>query len=529
MKKIIYFIAAGLAMSLSSCVSLDTPPMDSDTDLTFWTKPSAAEQTVNSCYQYMEDAGTVLYADAASDNAYCKVQNIIQAIGNGSYSTGDSYIKSYWDNRYTGIKLCNRLTDNIDKIVGMEEGLRNRCIGEAKCIRAYHYFQLVSRFGDVPYFTSVLPIADAGTIARTPKAEVIKNILQELDEAAAVLPASYSGDDQGRFTKWAAIALKARIQLYEGNWAEVETLTNDIINSGAFKLFGSYEGLFESVNKRNQEVILDVEYAPMLREQSLQYNFIPPTLGGYAQLVPLQELVDSYIMLNGKSISESGSGFDSGNEFADRDPRLAATICYTGNSYNLAGGKTQTIDCSRNASPDGLGFSSNCSPSGYYFKKYWDKDFNTNNNLASGMNIYLIRYADVLLMNAEAAAEQGKLTNAVWSKTIRPIRERAGFTEASALDFPSASGSELINIVRNERRCELAFEGLRMGDIYRWKTAEKVLSGWCHGAWTGETVNADNGYIQVERRQFDASRHYLWAIPQQERDLNSALTQNPNW
>ena len=84
-------------------------------------------------------------------------------------------------------------------------------------------------------------------------------------------------------------------------------------------------------------------------------------------------------------------------------------------------------------------------------------------------------------------------------------------------------------LIRNERRCELAMEGLRREDIIRWKIADKVLNGWAHGFKTGETVGTDNGYIRVEHRQFDANKHYLWPIPQYDRDLNKNLDQNPNW
>src|SRR5690606_19727229 len=101
------------------------------------------------------------------------------------------------------------------------------------------------------------------------------------------------------------------------------------------------------------------------------------------------------------------------------------------------------------------------------------------------------------------------------------------FTESRALEFPT--GGDLKEIVRRERRSELAFEGLRHKDIIRWRIAEQVLNGWSHGLYTGDAVGTDNGYVRVENRRFDAGKHYLWPIPQNERDLNSSLTQNPEW
>lgn len=130
-------------------------------------------------------------------------------------------------------------------------------------------------------------------------------------------------------------------------------------------------------------------------------------------------------------------------------------------------------------------------------------------------------------MYAEACVETGDMSETVWNKTIKPIRERAGFTEASALDYNASA--DIKAVVRNERRCELAFEGARYKDIIRWKIAETVLNGNVHGLYTGAPVGTENGFVVLEKRNFDASKHYLWPIPQKDRDINKNLTQNPNW
>jgi len=322
------------------------------------------------------------------------------------------------------------------------------------------------------------------------------------------------------------MALKARILLFEGRWEELKNVTSTIMTQGGFNLFNSYSGLFEVANENNEEVILDLQYLSPDREHQTQYQFLPPTLKGYAQLAPLNELVQSYITDNGKAIDEAGANYDPAKPFEHRDPRLAATICYTGNSYILPDGTTQVINCDKGSNPDGYGFSSNCSPTGYYIKKYWDRTY--RDNLYSGLNIILIRYADVLLMNAEALVELGEFSETDWNKTIRPLRVRAGFTDEQALKFPGAS-ADLREIIRRERRSELALEGLRLKDIVRWRIADKVMNGYCHGIYTGDAVGTDDGYVRVENRVFDANKHYLWPIPQSERDLNHNLTQNPNW
>jgi hypothetical protein len=518
------------AFILSSCLDIDTPPYDRESDLIFWNDPSSAEKTLNACYEYLASTEEILYADAATDNAYCKVQDFTRDIANGSYSPAADYVKRIWDSRYGGIKKCNRLLVNIEKVPELTEELRNQYIAEAKVLRAWHYFELYSRFGDVPYYTHVITMSESAEIGRTPKAEVTANIIADIDEVINNnrLPASYPDKDKGRITKWAAAALKARILLFEGRWAELKTVTEDIMSNSGHALFtGGYEQLFTVPNEGNIEVILDVQYAKSLRENGTQYQFLPPSLGGYSQLSPLQELVDSYIMLSGKAIYEQGTDYDAANPYAGRDPRLAATICYDGNSYENIDGSVATITTTPNANPDGFGFSSNCSATGYYLKKYWDNDYRAS--LQSGLNTILIRYADILLMNAEAYAETNGLTEAVWNKTVKPIRERAGFSVAGSSFPASKTPAELIQIVRNERRSELAFEGLRLKDIYRWRIAENVLNGWCHGIYTGETIGTDNGFVRVEQRWFQADKHYLWPIPQADRDINKNLGKNPNW
>lgn len=519
-----------LSVVAGACVDLDTAPYDRETDLTYWEKPGSALEAVNACYPTMISAEELLYADAMSDNAYTKVSNTLnQAIGNGTYSTAHSYVKLVWDSRYAGIRVCNKLLDNVDKVPGVSDELRARYKGEARVIRDFHYFELLSKFGDIPYFTREISIAQSQKIGRTPKAEVVENLLTDLDEVIGsdCLPESYSEADKGRITRWAAMALKARILLFEGRWTELKEVSGRIMKDGPFSLFPDYGGLFEVTNENNQEIILDLQYISPDREQNEQYEFLPPSLGGYAQLAPLQELVDDYVMLNGKGIREDGSGYIESQPYVNRDPRLAATIVYTGNTYPMNDGTEHVVNCDKGGGRDGFGYSSDCSPTGFYIKKYWDKTY--RNTFMSGLNMILFRYADILLMNAEASVELGQFDAAVWNNTIRPIRERAGFTTAAALDFPGGSQSSLRNMIRRERRCELALEGLRHKDIIRWKTAETVLNGWCHGLKTGDVVGTDNGYVRVENRTFDAGKHYLWPIPQNERDLNKNLTQNPGW
>lgn len=525
------FVLASVAMVNAACVGLDTAPYDRETDLTFWSEDAnAALSALNTCYTQLSSLDEQMYGECMSDNAYTKQPNdYTQKIGNGSFSTADNYVANFWNNRYSAIRSCNQVLDNIEKVTSLSDALKKRYIGEAKVIRAYHFYNLFIRFGAVPYPEHLISIAESQSMERTPRETVVANVIADLNEVinGNYLPATYDADNKGRVTSGAAQALLAKVYLFEGDWANVKQITDNIMRSGTYELFPSYSGLFEVANEGNKEIILDVQYSPSTREQGTQYSFLPPSLGGYSQLSPLQELVDSYVMDNGLPITDASSGYDPAKPYENRDPRLAATVMYTGNSYRMADGSEVVINCEKGAEKDGYNYSSDCSATGFYVKKYWDNQYRAAIGTSS-LNAILIRYADVLLMNAEANAELGSLDATVWNSTIKPIRERAGFNGA-ALNFPGGSKDALVNIVRSERRSELAMEGHRYTDIIRWKIAEKVLNGYCHGIQTGDVVNADNGFIRVEQRQFDASKHYLWPIPQKERDLNKNLEQNPNW
>ena len=523
MKKLIYTLSLS-ALVLGACVPLDTPPYDRETDLTFWSEDkNAALDALNTCYTYLTDMYELVYSDGMTDNAYVKGgQN--QAIGNGKYGTSEGYVYDVWNRHYAGIRACNELLKNIDLVPGLDEALKARYIAEAHTLRAWNYYELYVRFGGVPYLTTPISIADARTATRESAEAIASKIELELQEVidSDALPASYTAVDNGRVTKWTARAILARTYLFEGNFQKVRDLTQDIMSNSGIELYPSYDGLFTVGAEQCGEILLATQYMPISREQNIMYNTLPPSMGGYSNLAPLKSLVDSYIMLNGKAITEDGSGYDPSHPWDNRDPRLAATIMYPGNSYPVTGGVVEPDWAGR----DAFNSTSDVTPTGYYIRKWWDNTYRLT--LQSSLNAIIIRYADVLLMNAEAHAELGTLDEAVWNATVRKIRTRAGFTDASALDFPA--GADLKAIVRNERRAELAFEGSRRTDIIRWKTAETVLKGWCHGMYTGETVGTDDGFVRIEQRQFDPAKHYLWPIPQKERDLtNNNLEQNPNW
>lgn len=526
MKKLYTILSVIAILSAYSCVPLDTPPYDRDSDLSFWQNdPDAAISALNTCYVSLTDMYGLVYSDGTSDNAYVKGGQT-KAIGNGTYGTSEDYIYGLWGGAYSGIRDCNELLSHIDLVPDLDLTLKARYVAEARVLRAWHYYDLYTRFGGIPYITRPISIAESRTLPRDSKDYVVSQIVAELEEviASKVLPGSYTADeDLGRITHWTAVAILAKIHLFEGNFNEVRDLTATIMRDSGIGLFPSYTGLFEIGNEYCSEIMLSSQYKPVFKEHNIMYNLLPPSMGGYTNIAPLKSLVDSYIMLDGKAIDDPASTYDESHPWVNRDPRLAATVVYPGNGYPMADGSIKEPLWN---STDAYNATSDVTPTGYYVRKWWDPTYRLT--LQSGLNPILIRYADVLLMNAEAHAELGTLDATVWNATIKPIRQRAGFTLAGALDFP-AGATNLKDIVRNERRSELAFEGSRRNDIIRWRIAENVMNGWCHGLYTGENVGTDAGYVRIELRQFDAAKHYLWPIPQKERDLNKNLEQNPKW
>lgn len=535
--RLIIFISL---VTLASCKKLDLAPVDRYTELTFWQSSQNVNNALNNIYMSIYSSQPVFYNEALSDNAFTKLGiNAGQpdAIASGNFTSSLPRFQNEWAGYYAGIKSCNLFLGNVDQNTTLSDALKNRMKAEVRFIRAFHHFNLMKWWGDVPLLRQDITPDEAKTIARTSKAEVLTFILEELDAVAAVLPTNtaYSDADNGRITKGAALALKARALLYEGNrMAEAAAICEELINNqaqnGTYSLVPSYSNLFsnQNVNRKNNETILALQYVPSLRTWGDYIDFAPISAGARSNnLSPTQELVNSYIMLNGRPITHAASGYDEANPYTNRDPRLRATIVYDGYQWENPNGSTQTIYIKPGTAPAGQA-ANEYSPAGqgtatgYYWRKYWDPN-STAPGFSSGLNIYLIRYAEVLLMYAEAKQALGEMTQDVWDKTIRVIRERAGFTDPGAINYPGNTG--MTELIRNERRAEFAMEGIRIDDIRRWRIAEDVLNGWAHGAKYGDP-STDNGYLRVQLRQFDPNKHYLWPVPPSERALNKNLSQN---
>jgi hypothetical protein len=498
---------------------LDTSPRDQYVESNFWKSQAAAQAALAACYGVMNGSGlwggdaTPLFEEGASPNAYDYDNtmgfNVIAQGLQSASSTG--IIPGRWKACYTGIGRCNTFLVKVDE-VAMDDALKTRWKGEAYFLRALYYFTLQNYYGGVPLVLDVPDIAAQASLKRSDRKDVIAKVLSDLDSAATVLPLKYTSADMGRATKGAALALKAKVLLWEASplfagtndpakWQAAADAALAVMNlAGAgYDLYADYRALFLPQNENNKEVIFDVQ-------------FIYPDLGNSFDLIdkqyntnaPLLDIAQAYDMKNGLPITDPASGYDPAHPYADRDPRLYQTIVFPGDTF-----MTVPVTPTRFAI------------TGYGLKKYsiYDKGAPPagKSDLKGGQsetNYIILRFADVLLMYAEAKNEASGPDATVFTALNR-VRARAGMPDIDA----SLGQDSLRAVIRHERRVEFAGEGMYYNDIRRWKTAEQVLNA---KIYTYKNT-------AIETRKFNAARDYWWPIPQTERDLNPNLTQNDKY
>ncbi len=536
-KKIIYILF--IAAFFSSCKKnfLDTKPMDVYSNGALWTSKTDATAALFGCYNGWEgkDGSNILYDDCISDNGFDQFPwEGYETFASGLATPDDPGVNKY---DYTTIQRCNWFLANVDKVpeASLNTAAKTSMKAEARFLRSYRYAIMSQVYGDVPLVTQNLTIKESKTVKRTPKAEVVAFVLKELAEIAPLLPMSYTGSEIGKITQGAALALKARVELFNGKYKDCITTCQKLMAAPfTYSLFPGYENMFRPQNANNQEVILDVQYLVNDNAQWVLGAMLPNSFGGWSSMAPTQSLVDAYETINGKTINEDPS-YDPLQPYKNRDPRLDATVVRPGLSY-----MGKYFDPLSKGSSDMVG-NNNASPTGYNFKKYLANIDDYNNTAYgtdvwnTGGNIIVIRYAEILLTYAEAKIEDNQIDASVYD-AINQVRQRptVGMPAVSAVTHPNQAA--LRTLVRRERRVEFAGEGLRWYDIQRWKIGpQTTLQGDVKGCLKG-TVDATNGTLTLTpnsnfvagTRTF-ADKNYLWPIPQKERDINKELTQNTGY
>lgn len=520
-----YITAVLLIIGISSCRKelLDSLPNDRVSENIFWHTDNDALLAANALYTDL-DGINIFTWDALTDIAHTNQNFDTQAfIELGTYDIANAKVYNEWTAAYKGIQATNYFLENVDKINSANTTLINRFKGEAKVLRAYQYIKLAGFFGDVPLVTKTLSISEAQQLTRTPVAEIWDFVDKELTEASALLPATYGAADRGRVTSGAAWALKARADLWAGRYQLAVDATNQV---KGYTLNASYQNLFQYAAENNAEVILDKQFLKDTYSHGLFALLAPYSQkNSQSYYVPTKALVDAYETSAGKAISDADSGFDPAHPYDNRDPRLRYSVYVDG---DLLPNGVVFKPAPNSGSADAVGSTYIASTTGYNIKKYVNNVDDYANPANSGINIILLRYAEVLLTQAEAKIELNQLDGEVYA-AINAVRN----SRADVKLPPIAAGlsqDQLRQIVRHERTVELAFEGLHLFDIRRWKTAETVMPGPVYGiTYTDASNKLATVQVVSFNRVFNKSRDYLWPIPQKETDLNPNLKQNPNW
>ncbi|CAH0312553.1 SusD-like protein BACOVA_02651 [Pedobacter sp. Bi27] len=541
MKNYIYKLTVVVGCTFLSVVAgckkdlLDTQPLSSISDATFWKTAGDATLALNGVYDsgagftgYNFWAATsMVNLDLMAGNGSEK-ESIPDNFTNGTLNSTYSFVGSYYSQAYSQIGRCNNFLANIG-LVSMDAAQKAVMIGEVKTIRAYNYFNLALYFGDVPLVQKLLTVDEANSVSRTPKAEVWAFCESELKAAAAALPVSVSADRLGHMTAASALAILGRLQLAQKKWAEAATTYKTIIDYNYYAIDPRYRELFLNAGETSREIIMSMQYIRDTYNHALLQYLTPETWGGWHQYSPFNELVEAYECKDGKTIAESPL-FDKNNPYNNRDPRMDFNIMisdrtsFRGKVYSAKPGTTL---------PDRL----NQYPgvwSGYAIYKFLEDDpaVATTNN--TGNNFPLIRYAEVLLGYLEAKLESGSgVDQVLLDATINKVRGRAAVAMPA---ITTLDPTALRTILRRERRVEFAFEGIRYFDCLRWG----IIGSENNQQFTGMKLTNDpanykdypvnaNGYYIFKKRSFVVGKNELWPIPQSERDLNKNLTQNPGY
>lgn len=477
MKKIIYI--GIICMAFASCKKsfLDLSPISNANVQSFYRNAADMQVALNSAYASLQTGGQ--YQNANWQVGEVRSDNTMNWEGGGNFpdaevdqfkeSSANSIINSMWLDTYHGILLCNIVIDRLPAI-DMNEDLKNRYAAEAKFLRALMYFNLVRTFGDVPLVLKETKSVQEGyEQSRMPVNTVLDQVALDLTEAAQHLPASFTGNDIGRATRGAAKTLLGKVLLTRGDFAGAAAVLKEVIDAGTYQLLPDYAELWKPANANHAESIFEVQFRK----------------GG------------------------TGTGSTFNNQFAPRNSDLAVTV------VGFAGGKNLPTSTLVTAYEPGdlrkdISIKETYELNGQtiydpYTLKYKDVPFVDND---ADDNWTVLRYADVMLMYAEALNEVNNGPNSTAYDMVNQVRDRADLDPLP----DGLSKTAFADAVQHERQVELAFEGHRWFDLLRTGKALQVMNAHFGGT------------ITVQEYQL------LFPVPQSQININPGLIkQNPGY
>lgn len=561
MKKYIIIFTAVLSLcTLTGCEKfLTRDAKNQTTDDQWWMTKSQLNTVVNECYMAM-NSGTVItsttymnipwnsgsqqnytYAEflnkieneGLSDNGITCANYIDNsAITSGTVSSKHGNITNFWQGRYAAIRLCSRFLEHYGQAVfdpdkQPHEGIQtiDRWAAEVRAMRAYYHLDLFMNFGEIPIVDHVISPGEQ-FLERKTRTECVEWIAAELEEASKNLPKEpQTSDERWRWTKGACYAYLSYLYLFESDWENARKWAQAVIDLGKYDIYVSPENKAASYT----EQFLYAAYTNNTKESILTRNMgcmgttgrllSPGYKNGGTGVCPTAALVDAYELADGRTIDEL-SAEDQARlriypKSMARDPRLEMTILFPNEQFLGYTNDVWTYD------PSNLDYigKRNSTKSGYWVKK-WCNETDLASPLSGKLPFQLMRYSVVLLNYVEAQIELGNLDDPLIYTYLNKIRSRAGQPDVNVTKY--ATQEKLRELVRRERRVELAFEGHRIFDIRRWKIGEQVMNGNVYGA---KLPDKDELYL-AETRSFNPARDYVWPIPATEMTANTSMVQN---
>jgi starch-binding outer membrane protein, SusD/RagB family len=556
-------LAAGIVAMTPGC-KVDVIPTDRYTEGTIFSNPANMELYVAGMYAEFQkfQFGTFPVGYNNATDALTDIMKYTSTVsGNGTVNllatdasrfNAASPQLSYWADGYVRIRRINEFLSGMAQYAKLDDATKKQYEAEARFIRGYSYFWLVRLHGSVVLFDD-LNQYNSKDHQRSSEEDCYKFIAADFQFAADNLPKQWTGTKVGRATMGAAYGMLARTWLYAASIAEYDKkqfnqdeLTGvnnanaqtyyqnaakaaeaviDLANQGYYALETKFSDVF--LNKNTKEAVVKVDYVAPQLTHTFDLGFAPPRDAAGQCLVygvPTAEVVDEFERNDGTKFLWSNPTH-AADPYANRDPRFYATILYNGAKW-----KTRTLNTTPSDATEGFAeYASTTEPrrtvTGYYIKKMLDSTNSTFVANGSTQQWLEMRYAEVLLIHAEAKAKLNDITGAQTS--LNKVRTRAGMPNTNA-----STVAQLMEAVEHERKVELAFEGHRYWDLRRWRKAHTVLNGvkftghritTTGGTTTYEVVAADN-----VNRQFTGALYYI-PIPQTELQNNTALTQIKGW
>lgn len=516
-------IVALCSLLLVSCSEdfMNKQPSDQLSDETFYKSKEDFDMALTACYGTIQNhelyTWSVAYTECMTDNGYSYMNQLSSTtISQGPITPTSGGVDRIYNAQYKNLARYNIFLKKLDEYIGsdMTDNERAKMEAEVRLLRALSYLDLYCYYGSIPLVLEPLTY-ETQDQPRAESSVIYDQIITDLDFAIANLPNVSYNEGKGHLIKSAAQVVKARALLFEAYddngvarqdvMSEVKGITSDIIQTGYYRIAPTYRALFcedQGEQKNNPEYIFAVNYlgpnnnATSFYDWGVFVNYIGTADAG-GGINPLKNLADEYEFKDGSSFSETNSLYNPANVYENRDPRMAKTM-FSG---------TCAFENGFTHKPSGASFTD------FYFWKIISEDDARNprgNNWSS--NWPLMRYAEVLLMFAEAANEVDGPTDAV-RNAINQVRDRA---DVKMPAIPAGlTKDQMREKIRKERRIELCFEGFRFNDLKRWKIAEERLN------MTAEQA--------VVARKFE-KRNYHWPIPQTEiNKSNGILKQNPDY